>query len=393
MTWSLEVNLMIVCVIVLIAQIVSKLTGARIPAVFLTGLTFMFLFIGKVIPKDFIEVSGMQLVGNMCISMLIINMGTTFDLDQIKREWKTVVICLITCLLLVVIVGFGLRPVVGKEIALISPGPIAGGGAAAAVVSREIVRIKPQLAAYPWLIFMMQGLIGFPLCSWAMRKAMKKNLAMLREGTFKIPGQQVLATNKKLKLCDRIPKDYKTTAYYWSYLLVLSVFNLWLQHAFLGRLRINTNITAVIIGILVGSLGLVDRGGLAKSDSMGMLFLGLYGLMASSFAGISWKQLLSMVTPLLIVFAISTVIMIVTGILGAKLFKMSRYRGIAISINCYVGFPYNFLLCKEAIAALTDDPKERQILEDDMMPTMVTASLISVTLVSVLVAGFMVTFL
>lgn len=137
----------------------------------------------------------------------------------------------------------------------------------------------------------------------------------------------------------------------------------------------------------------VEKNGLAKSGSMGILFLGLFAGMAGSFTTTDPQSLAAMLLPLAIVFAVSTLIMLVVGTAGAKLLNPSRFRCIAMTLNCYLGFPYNFMLCQEEISALTSDPLEQKLLEDDLMPTMVVASLVSVTLVSVLVAGFMIGFL
>lgn len=393
MLWSFEFNLMLFCVIVLIAEVISKKTKARIPSVFLVGAIFMVLFVGKIIPSDFIDSSYMELVGRITLTMLIINMGTTFDLSQIKKEWKTVLVCLAVSLSLILVVGFALRPVIGRELAVMSPGPIAGGGAAAAMVAAAIAEIKPQLASYPWLIFMLQGLIGFPLCGWAMRRELQnKKMLMDKEGYVKDTIQQMKRTEKK-RICDSVPQSYKSTAYYWTSLLIFAVLNIAVNKAFLGQFKINTNVTAIILGVALSHFGILEKDPLSKSNSMGMLFLGLIASMANSFAMVGAEELLAMIKPLVIVFAVSTLVMFIIGIIGAKVFKMSKYRGIAIALNCYVGFPYNYMLCKEAVTSMTNDAEKQKLLEEDLMPTMIVASLISVTLVSVIVAGLMLGFL
>lgn len=390
MLWSFEFNLMLFCVIVFLAEVISKKTSARIPSVFLVGITFMVLFIGKIIPGDFIDVSCMEIVGNITLTMLIINMGTTFDLAQIKQEWKTVLICLAVSLGLILIVGFALRPVIGRELAIMSPGPVAGGGAAAAMVAAAIGPVNPQLASYPWLIFMLQGLIGFPLCSWAMRKELQKKLICVKNGEYTVQKTEAKVVREKKRLCEKIPEAYKSTAYYWASLLIFAVLNIALNKLVLAKLNINTNVTAIIFGIVLSQLGILERDPLNKSNSMGMLFLGLIASMANSFSMVGASELFAMILPLVIVFAVSTAIMFIVGLIGAKILKISAYRGIAISLNCYIGFPYNYMLCKEAVTALSDDEGERKLLEADLMPTMIVASLISVTLVSVLVAGLMI---
>lgn len=393
--WFFELNLMLFCFIVLGSEVISKKTKARVPSAFLIGVIFMVLFMSKAIPEDFLDNSYMIYVGDIALSMLIINMGTSFDLVKIKREWKTVLICLATSLGLILIVGFALAPVIGREVAIMSPGPVAGGGAAAAMISRAVVEKGLfQYASFPWLIFMMQGMIGFPVCGWAMRKELSGILEKIRGGTYveKASGDSECVA-ERTALVDRIPAKYKSVAYYWTLLLIVSVVNILLNRAVFSRINLNTNVTAILFGILLSHFGLIEKNGLAKSGSMGILFLGLFASMAGSFATTDPQSLAAMLLPLAIVFAVSTLIMLAVGAVGARLLKLSRFRCIAMTLNCYLGFPYNFMLCQEEISALTSDPAEQKLLEDDLMPTMVVASLISVTLVSVLVAGFMIGFL
>ncbi|SUC46571.1 Uncharacterised protein [Providencia stuartii] len=65
----------------------------------------------------------------------------------------------------------------------------------------------------------------------------------------------------------------------------------------------------------------------------------------------------------------------------------------AVSLTALYGFPADYIITNEAINALTKDEKERQILTGHMLGPMLVGGFISVTMVSVVLAGIMVGFI
>ncbi|MNG74455.1 hypothetical protein D3C79_329360 [compost metagenome] len=73
-----------------------------------------------------------------------------------------------------------------------------------------------------------------------------------------------------------------------------------------------------------------------------------------------------------------------------KFLGVSMEMAFAISLTAMYGFPADYIITNEAITALTKDEKEREILTHHMLAPMLVGGFISVTMVSVVLAGVMV---
>lgn len=77
---------------------------------------------------------------------------------------------------------------------------------------------------------------------------------------------------------------------------------------------------------------------------------------------------------------------------GKKL-GYSTNLSIAIGLNCFLGFPHNFVITNEVIRAIAKNEQESQYLNSILMPKMIIGSIVSVSMVSALVAGLLAPFL
>ena len=92
---------------------------------------------------------------------------------------------------------------------------------------------------------------------------------------------------------------------------------------------------------------------------------------------------------------------IVLGVIGmyifsffiGKVLKVSKEMAFAVSLTALYGFPADYIITNEVINSLTEDEKEREALTSHMLPPMLVGGFISVTMVSVILAGFFVGFL
>lgn len=82
--------LLIVLAVFAFWDIISQLTKARLSSLFVIMMTFLVLFLFKVIPSDIIKQAGLTTLGPISMVMLLFNMGTTIDLALLKHEWRSV---------------------------------------------------------------------------------------------------------------------------------------------------------------------------------------------------------------------------------------------------------------------------------------------------------------
>jgi hypothetical protein len=359
------------------------------------GIFSILGFWTGVLPRDFIEKSNMIVVGTIAYNLLVINGGTMVNIGFIKRYWKNSIICVVSALVIWIVIGLGMQGIIGREIALLSSGTLMGGGATCAIASYMVMGNKPEIAVYPWIIFMFQGLFAIPIINWALKKEamiLLKNFSndnpskiVMRDLNFKGEGP-----NNKTKICDRIPKDYKTTAYYLGLIMLINLANKLVNIKF--NLIINQNATALLAGFFVSQIGLIDVGPLHKSDSFGLLLLGLMGLMINTLARNPIGNIIRLLKPMLLVFIVSIIILLILSFIFSRLYRLSIYGVIAMNLNCLVGFPVNRLLVKNSASAVELD-EARTYIEDKLLPLLNIGTILIVNTISIIIISVTVNFI
>jgi hypothetical protein len=76
-----------------------------------------------------------------------------------------------------------------------------------------------------------------------------------------------------------------------------------------------------------------------------------------------------------------------------KALKVGKEMAFAVSLTALYGFPADYIITNEVIKSLTNDEKEREVLTSHMLPPMLVGGFITVTIVSVILAGIFVKFL
>ena len=378
-TWSFAQSFLIFLMIVFASQSLAAWLRSLVPMPLFFGVFFAGGFALGWLPRDLLLASDMVAVGTIAFNVMVIHSGTMVDLALVSSA------LVMTAVLLLV-----LPPLIGGDLALLAPGAVVGGGASCAIGSRWVSGIRPDISFFPWMIFMFQGLFSVPVVTWALKKESARLVdelsaqpaAALPEGR---PGPVAPAFGPVA----RIPQVYKTPAYYLGLIMAAAVLNYALQGTVLAGMNINLNITALLLGILAGNLGLIDRAPLFKCDSYGLLILSLMGLMANNLANTPLDTLLSLTAPVLIALAAGTAVLTACGACFARLLGMSPYEGIILAMNSVMGFPVNQMLVSQAAAGAPEHL--RGALTGRLTPllglgTMLVSNGVSIFTISILVS-------
>lgn len=100
-------------------------------------------------------------------------------------------------------------------------------------------------------------------------------------------------------------------------------------------------------------------------------------------------MILSMIKPLIIVIVIGVISFAIVAILVGKIFRQSWYICIAMASTALFGFPGTFIVSNEVANASADNEEEKEIILQNIMPKMIISGMVSVSIVSVVVAGLM----
>ena len=127
--------LVILLLILFIGDLVAVRTKAWVPSIFICAVLFLIGY-WTFFPQDIVAISGVPpVVATMMMYLLITNMGTLLSLQELKNQWKTIVIALsgiIGIIVLLFIVGsllFGFKTVV------VAIPPLVGGVVSALIMS------------------------------------------------------------------------------------------------------------------------------------------------------------------------------------------------------------------------------------------------------------------
>lgn len=385
-TWTFATSFLVFLVIVFLSETVSTKLNWFLPMPLVFGLLLCAGFTLHILPEDMLLSANMVNVGTIAFNVLIVHSGTMLNLRTLKKnraETCHLLLCSAGMTLLLLAV---LRPVFGREIALLSPGAVMGGGASCAIGSRWVMDKYPWLSFYPWIIFMFQGLFAMPPLYWALSREAKQ----LEQA---LPDNPEPATDKPAapgkNLVDRLAAPYKTTAWYLGTIMLLTVLNNILQTTLLRNAGINPNITALLLGMLAANLGLIDRAPLFRSDTYGLLILSLMGLMANNLAHTPLATLLSLLAPTLLTLFAGTLVMAAAGYFLGRRSPIGPYAGMVLALNTIMGYPVNRALAAQIARTVQTDRStivEQRLLSQLNLSTCLVSNGLSVIIIGVFVA-------
>lgn len=397
--------LLVLVFLVWLSDVIGTASKARIPGAFMLSV---FLLVGwwTVLPMDVLETSTVNVLGTFVISYIMVQIGTLFDPATVKREWKTVVVAL-AALIGLVITTFGIGQfIVGKDMAIAATPTLAGGSMATLIINETANALgRADVVTVASLALSLQGFVGMPGAAFMLKKHGNILLEQRRAGRHagsdreNVDVEELMAeelegtAGGKKKLIDLIPLKYKSTNFYlmtlFFYAFLAMMLANWLKG--MGFTIITSSITGILIGITANVLGLIDRDPQGKAQMSGLSNFVLMLAVLGGLKNATPQVLMSVAAPLAICIVLATIGIIVVSIAISKVKAIGydKWLCMAIGLNCFLGFPPNYFVTVETINALTDDPDEKQFLNDELMPKMILGSVVTVSIVSVLVAGLM----
>lgn len=393
---TFPVTFAIVCVIMFLGDFVSTRSKGRVPSLLIIAICFLAGF-WTIFPKDILVTSGMMTIRTITMNVILVQVGAMFDLKALKQEWRAVVTTLVAVLGICVVAGGIGTLIFGMDTALVAIPPLTGGGMATIIMSDTASALGLEnLAMLATIVYIMQGFIGFPLT----------NLFLRREGItlvdkFRNNAESILKTAEgaaktespaKKTLSSMVPEVYKTPSYYLAKMALLALIVTIVDVNFTGKF-FNVSLLMIAVGVLAGHFGVVEKDPLKKANSFGILMMGLTASFMKYFADSTPAQVFSLIIPVVVMLLLGSIgIMLFSVPIGKKL-GYSTNLSIAIGLNCFLGFPHNFVITNEVIRAIAKNEQESQYLNSILMPKMIIGSIVSVSMVSALVAGLLAPFL
>ncbi|ALS76629.1 hypothetical protein AUC31_16060 [Planococcus rifietoensis] len=392
--------LAIMAFILFIGELISIRTKAWIPSIFVSGVLFLIGY-WTFFPEDIVTIGGIPpVVATLLIYLLITNMGTLLSLDELKKQWRTILIALSGILGIVVFLLAIGTLLFDFQTVIVAIPPLVGGLVSALIMSEGATAAGlPTLAVFAIVIYVIQGFAGYPLTSVMLKREGRNLLQKYRNN--ELTDYAPLATgtaeekvqDEKPKLFAALPEKYNTD-FFKFFRLALVGYAAYLASTLAAPIvEISPYVLCLLFGVLARSIGFLERHPLQKANGFGFAIMALLLFIFDGLKTATPQMMLEILYPLIGCIIIGLVGMYIFSFIIGKILKVSKEMAFACSLTALYGFPADYIITVEVINALTQDEKEREMLTSRMLPPMLVAGFITVTIVSVILAGIFVGFL
>ena len=383
-------SFMIVLIVFALGDIVGKITKGKLSGMMVVMLLFLVGFLTKLIPADIIDQGGLTALSKLAIAMILFNMGTTLNVKQLIEEWRTVLMAAL-CMLASCLVMLLVSPIIGFDTVLVGM-PVINGAAMATSLMASAAAEKglATAAALCAVIYSVQKFVGAPIASAMGIRYGKKLLKAYRENPAQFKKQETgNGASAKVSFADKHKEWYSANV-----MMALVAAGSWVAHILGDLTPINYSIWALLLGVACAASGLVPTKPLQKSNSYGLMMVAVFGSIIPSLAKVSLSDLGTM--------AFQTIVLFVAALIGVALvgwvlptWKLVGDKDLAVGIGVeqFLGFPSNVVICREVGDAVGETPEEKAFIEDTLNVPYVVGGITVITVLSTMLAGFVINML
>ena len=374
-----------------VGEVVAVKTKAYVSMILFCFLAFMVAFWCGM-PKTLFDDSGLVAFMNITIGMFLVHVGTTIDLRDFAKEWKIVVMVL--CSTIAIAIGaYFIGGLFVDRIWALAGAPILSGAMAAYLILQEqLTNALGSGADLPMtfglLVLVFQYLVGVPVASFFLRKEGLILREEYRNGHLRLRSSEP-QEKKERKMWCALPQKYNT-----PYFTLLKVALIAYIGTIIGDITgVSMLIFDMILGVIARALGIIEEGPLVKTGSftfvMAATLCGIFGNIANTTPA----QLVSMLLPLVGFMVVGIVCGGIVAILLGKVMNISWRMSISLAVTALFGFPATYQISHEVAVSVGENEEEVKVVESYIMPKMILAGIVSVSVVSGLIASLMATWL
>ena len=378
--------------ILFVGDIAAARTRSRLPSIFVCAVLFLVGY-WTFFPKDIVQVAGFGTpIVYLSMYLLITNMGTLLSVGELKRQWRTVVIALLGIAGIAAMLFTVGRLFLDFETLVVVTPPLTGGVVSSLIMSEAAANAGfESLAVLAILIYVMQGFIGYPFTSWMLQREGRRVLGLYRNGQWvaatKVAQVEPAKDASVPALFAKLPAEYNTV-YFKLFRLGVVAFLAWgASQLVKPYVDISPFVLCLVAGVLASSVGFLERQPLQLANSFGFVIMVLMLFILGGLNRASPEMLLDLAGPMFGAIIIGVAGMYIFSFIAGKLLGSTPAMAFACSLTALYGFPADYVITNEVVIALSDKEDEREVLSSHMLPPMLVAGFVTVTIVSVLLAG------
>ncbi|MBF4692197.1 hypothetical protein [Fusibacter ferrireducens] len=383
----------IIFVVLGIGDYVAYKTKAIISMIVFSSVVFLVGFwLG--LPKTIFVDSNLLPVAALMIGVMITHMGTIISIKELAKQWKTVVISLASIIGIAAILILIGSPLIGKVYAISAAPPISGGLVASLLVSETAkAQNLPEIALFATLLLSLQFLFGYPIASICLKAEAKKISSAFRVNKLDTNAEEkshskVEEPVEKRKLIPELPVELQTSAIILAKLALVTLLSF--QIAALLNGVINKMVICLIAGVIFSEIGFLEKNAMVKANTFGFVVNLALLLAYNNLSTATPQAVYSLLVPLFGSLILGIIGIAIFSIVAGKFLGYSWGISFAIGSSALFGFPGTYILSNEVSTAEGQNEEERKAILDSILPKMLVAGFVSVTIASVILAGVMV---
>lgn len=380
----------IIFVVFAVGDMISAKTKAIVSMLLVASVVFLLGFWAGIFPTTMFADSTLLSMAGLLVTLLLVHLGTTIKLRDFGAQWRTVIISAVACIAISVAVFFIGQLIIDRGFALVGA-PILSGGVVATLQMQSMAQDagREELAVFATLVMCAQGFVGYPVASLCLKSEAKRIKAKLNSGELSASDLEAskAAEGSHKKLIPPLPAALNTPNAILTKVVLVALLSVTVSGLFHDA--VNKLVWCLIFGVLCKEIGFLDENALGKANATGIVMPIITLSIFTNLASATPQMVGSMIVPLLVVIVIGSIAFSVVSILVGKIFGYSWQMSMAIGSSCLFGFPGTVIISNEVSESTGTTAEEKAFINEQIMPKMLVAGMVTVSITSVLVAGVM----
>ncbi len=380
----------IIFVVFAVGDMISAKTKAIVSMLLVASVVFLLGFWAGIFPTTMFADSTLLSMAGLLVTLLLVHLGTTIKLRDFGAQWRTVIISAVSCIAISAAVFLIGQVIIDRGFALVGA-PILSGGVVATLQMQSMAQDagREELAVFATLVMCAQGFVGYPVASLCLKSEAKRIKAKLNSGELSASDLEAskAAEAAHKKLIPPLPAALNTPNAILAKVVLVALLSVTVSGLFHDA--VNKLVWCLIFGVLCKEIGFLDENALGKANATGIVMPIITLSIFTNLASATPQMVGSMIVPLLVVIVIGSIAFSVVSILVGKIFGYSWQMSMAIGSSCLFGFPGTVIISNEVSESTGTTAEEKAFINEQIMPKMLVAGMVTVSITSVLVAGVM----
>lgn len=385
--WTYPIfGLVVLCLSLWIGDIANSKTKGIISGLLAASVIYIAGYLTGIIPNTQPADLGLgAIISAYGMTIIVTNVGTMISLNDLIKQWRTVITALFSILFMGVVVFLIGSLIFGRVIALVAVPPISGGAVASMIIANYANEAnRGDLAALAMLYNVMQLLFGVPVSSFMLRKYCEKVVA--EDGHMNAAVSTENGKTFSIQILKPVPAKYNTPHLILGKLAIVGFIATLISGLTGGS--VPATVVALLLGVLFTELGFLDREALGKAGFYSFIMFAFMALLIASFSSLTVESLLSFLPPLFLLLLIGVAMLAVGALIMGKILKIDWRLAAALGPCATFGYPFSQIISEDIVRGMHLSEDESKKLLDMVMPQMVISGFTTCTVASVFVASF-----